>query len=52
MVSVANFWVISTGCSGEFNVAFKILKNTILKILKGKHFEHFNYIFPCGLFVP
>ena len=36
-LSVANFWVNSTGCSGEFHVVFKDLQNLeklILNILK------------------
>ena len=38
-VSVVYFWVISTGCSGEFHVVFKHFQNVenlILKILKEK----------------
>ena len=39
--SVANFWVNSAGCSGEFYVIFKLLsdvKNLILNNLKDKSF--------------
>ena len=38
-VSVANFWVNSAGCSGEFHVAFKHFENPenlIFNILKEK----------------
>ena len=48
-VSVANFWANSTGCPGEFHVAFKHfqnLKNLMMNIL----IEKLTFYCPVGYF--